>query len=285
MMRRATVIVFLVCVAGLTANRARAAAEPLPNVLLSRQLMRDANLSVGDTIVLSGDPEAPQPKQFRVAGVYEPVPDPMKFNTERYEARLHLPDLVALTGDVSDPQAMDTVTAINLKLRDGARIGDVIRAIGRRNPSIVARPTARPRQGDPFAALERFHVAIAAITLVGSTAFLLALMIIRAEERREMIGMLRLIGVSRRSIVLEILLEGLIVAVLGAAFGVSLAAAAQYGINQFFQARYDTPLIFVQVTPSIALRCLAVSLPVGILTGAVASWTLLRRAPASLVGR
>jgi hypothetical protein len=77
MMRRAMVIVFLVCVAGLTANRARAAAEPLPNVLLSRQLMRDANLSVGDTIVLSGDPEAPQPKQFRVAGVYEPVPDPM----------------------------------------------------------------------------------------------------------------------------------------------------------------------------------------------------------------
>ena len=52
-----------------------------------------------------------------------------------------------------------------------------------------------------------------------------------------MIGMLRLIGVSRRSIVLDILLEGLIVAVLGAAFGVSLAAAAQYGINQFFQAR------------------------------------------------
>jgi putative ABC transport system permease protein len=213
------------------------------------------------------------------------VPDPMKFNTERYEARVHLPDLIALTSGGRDPQAAETVTAINLKLREGARANEVIRAIVRQNPSVIARPTARPRQGDPFAALERFHVAIAAITLVGSTAFLLALMIIRAEERREMIGMLRLIGVSRRSIVLEILTEGVIVAMLGAAFGVALAAAAQYGINRFFQARYDTPLIFVQVTPSIALRCLAVSLPVGILTGAVASWTLLRRPPASLVGR
>jgi putative ABC transport system permease protein len=257
--------------------------DPRP-VLLSRQLMRDAKVNVGDVVVLAAEPDASSGR-FRVAGVYEPVPDPMKFNTERYEARLHLPDLIALTADLSNPQAADTVTAINLKLRDGARADEVIRAVARQNPAVIARPTARPRQGDPFAALERFHVAIAAITLVGSTAFLLALMIIRAEERREMIGMLRLIGVSRRSIVLEILTEGVIVAILGAAFGVALAAAAQYGINRFFQARYDTPLIFVQVTPSIALRCLAVSLPVGVLTGAVASWTLLRRAPASLLGR
>jgi ABC-type lipoprotein release transport system permease subunit len=283
-MRRAFLVVCLLALACLNVGAAPDDGAELPPVLLSRQLMRDAKLNVGDTVVLAAEPDAPSGR-FRVAAVYEPVPDPMKFNTERYEARLHLPDLIALTADLSNPQAADVVTAINLKLRDGARADEVIRLVARQNPAVIARPTARPRQGDPFAALERFHLAIAAITLVGSTAFLLALMIIRAEERREMIGMLRLIGVSRRSIVLEILTEGVIVAILGAAFGVALAAAAQYGINWFFQARYDTPLIFVQVTPSIALRCLAVSLPVGALTGAVASWTLLRRAPASLVGR
>jgi putative ABC transport system permease protein len=209
----------------------------------------------------------------------------MKFNRERYEARVHLPDLIALTADRSDPQAVETVTAINVKLREGANADRIIRLVSRQSLGLIARPTARPREGDPFAALERFHVAIAAITLVGSTAFLLALMIIRAEERREIIGILRLIGISRRSIVSEILLEGIVVAVVGAAFGIALAASAQFGINRFFQARYDTPLIFVQVTPSIALRCLVIALPVGILTGAVASWTLLRRPPGSLVGR
>jgi putative ABC transport system permease protein len=284
-MRRALLIVCCLAFAGVAIGAVQGDGAGPPAVLLSRQLMRDARVNVGDTVTLAADPDGRQSGTFRVAGVYEPVPDPMKFNTERYEARLHLPDLIALTSDAADPQAADTVTAINLKLRAGARAAEVIRAVVRQNPSLIARPTARPRQGDPFAALERFHVAIAAITLVGSTAFLLALMIIRAEERREMIGMLRLIGVSRRSIILEILTEGVIVAILGAAFGVALAAAAQYGINRFFQARYDTPLVFVQVTASIALRCLAVSLPVGILTGAVASWTLLRRAPASLVGR
>ena len=57
------------------------------------------------------------------------------------------------------------------------------------------------------------------------------------------------------------------------------------GIDRFFQARYDTPLVFVQVTTSIALRCVAMALPVGIFTGAAASWALLRRPPAALVGR
>jgi ABC-type lipoprotein release transport system permease subunit len=283
-MRRTILLVLALAVAA-TAPTAQGGPAELPGLLLSRQLMRDAGLKPGDTVRLAPDPEGSRSMRFRIAGVYEPVPDPMKFNVARYEARLHLPDLIALAAGVADPVASETVTAINLRLRDASTADDVIRAIAQQNPALIARPTARARQGDPFAALERFHAAIAAITLVGSTAFLLALMIIRAEERRGMIGILRLIGVSRRSIVLETVLEAIVVALVGTAVGIALAAGAQFGINRFFQARYDTPLIFVQVTPSIALRCLAIALPVGILTGAVASWTLLGRAPAALVGR
>src|SRR5205814_3324247 len=121
--------------------------------------------------------------------------------------------------------------------------------------------------GEPSGVTVRCPRATHPIRLCGSTAFLLALMIIRAEERREVVGMLRLIGVSRRSIVLEILVEGLAVAVAGAMLGVLLAAVAQFGINRFFQARYDTPLVFVQVTSWLALRCVAMALPVGSFTG------------------
>lgn len=262
-----------------------AAAPALPVVLLSRQLMRDAHLAVGDTVVFAADASGRQGASFRIAGVYEPTPDPMKFNIERFEARFHLDDLVQLTSDPRDPQAAEAVTAINVTLQNAAEMETFAADVGRRSVGLVARQTARARDNDPFAVLDRFHQAIAAVTVVGSTAFLLALMVIRAEERRETVGMLRLIGISRRSIVLEILVEGLLVAIAGAIFGVVLAAGAQYGINRFFQARYDTPLVFVRVTSSIAFRCLAVALPVGIVTGAAASWTLLRRPPSELMGR
>ena len=261
-------------------------AEPgAPDVLISRQLLRDAHLAVGDVVLLSAKRTGVPAARFRIAGVYEPTPDPMKYNVERLEARLHLPDLIALTANPADPQSAESVSAVNIRLANPADADSFAADVARRSIGLVARPTARPGEGDPFTVLERFHLAIAAVTIAGSTAFLLALMVIRAEERRDMVGMLRLIGISRRSIVLEILVEGIVVAIAGAILGVLIAAAAQYGINRFFQARYDTPLVFVRVTASIIIRCLVIALPVGIVTGAAAAWTLLRRVPASLIRR
>jgi len=272
-----------------TAAPRTAAAQPAepeaPAVLISRQLLRDAHLAVGDFVLLSADRERAHAERFRIAGVYEPTPDPLKYNVERLEARLHLPDIIRLTANPADPQSAESVSVVNVRLADPADADRFATDVARRSVGLVARPTARAADGDLFTVLERFHVAIAVVTMVGSTAFLLALMVIRAEERRDMVGMLRLIGVSRRSIVLEILVEGVMVAIAGAIFGVLLAAAAQYGINRFFQARYDTTLVFVRVTGSIVVRCLVIALPIGVVTGAAAAWTLLRRAPASLIRR
>jgi len=266
-----------------------AAAPPVepeaPAVLISRQLLRDAHLTVGDLVLLSADRAGAHGVRFRIAGVYEPTPDPLKYNVELLEARLHLPDLIALTANPAYPQSAESVTAVNVRLANPADADGFAADVARRSVGLVARPTARAREGDPFTVLERFHLAIAAVTLAGSTAFLLALMVIRAEERRDIVGMLRLIGISRRSIVLEILVEGVVVAIAGAIVGVLFAAGVQYGINRFFQSRYDTTLVFVRVTPSIVARCLLIALPVGVVTGAAAAWTLLRRPPASLIRR
>src|SRR5262249_55541171 len=154
-------------------------------ILVSRQLARDANLHVGDTVRVSSDPSGAHSKQFRVAGIYEPTPDPAKFTQERFEARLHLPDLIDLTAEPTNPQSAESITGVNIRLKDPASADRFAADIARRSPDLVARPTTRAREGDPFAVLERFHLAIAAVTVVGSSAFLLALMIIRAEERRE----------------------------------------------------------------------------------------------------
>ena len=81
------------------------------------------------------------------------------------------------------------------------------------------------------------------------------------------------------------LAEGLLIAVAGAVFGILLAIATQGLVNQFFQWRYDTALVFVRVTRAIALRSIAVSVPLGILAGLAGSWALLRRDVLALVGR
>ena len=53
----------------------------------------------------------------------------------------------------------------------------------------------------------------------------------------------------------------------------------------FFQAHYDTALVFVRVTPRVAARCVATAVPLGIVAGLVASWALLRRDVVDLLRR
>ena len=139
--------------------------------------------------------------------------------------------------------------------------------------------------GDPFVVLERFHWAIAIVTVLGSTAFLLALMVMRSEERRQNAGILRLIGVSRRRVLLGVLVEGLWIAAVGSLIGLVLALLLQGVFNRFFQWRYDTALIFVRVTTAIAIKCVLIAVPLGVLAGVFSSWTLLRQDILQLIKR
>jgi ABC-type lipoprotein release transport system permease subunit len=283
---RAAVTAAALLVPPMYSAAAAPAASTLPDILLSRQLAEQASLRVGDTVTFAAEADGKDPKQFRVAGIYEPTPDPMRFTSRRIEARMHLPDLLAMTARPDDPSSADSVRAMNVKLID-PREGDAFStALSARVPGTFARPTARAQDGsDPFAVLERFHLAVAIVTVLGSTAFLLALMVMRAEERREIVGIIRLIGVSQRFVLLTVLAEGLLIAAAGAIFGVLVALAAEGSVNRFFQWRYDTTLVFVRVTARIALQSVALAVPLGILAGLVGSWTLLRRDIISLVRR
>ena len=248
----------------------------LPSVLLSRQLAARAHVSVGDAVTIAIDPAGTRAVTVRVAGIYEPTPDPLRFTAQRLETHMHLPDLAALVADPADPAAHEAVDAINVKLVDPNDAGRFASDLRMRSPAVTVTPTNRTRDDDPFAVLDRFHVAISVVTVVGATAFLLALMVIRAEERRETIAVMRLIGISRRSLIAAVAVEGLMIAVLGAIFGVVIAFAAEGLVNRFFQARYDTALVFLRVTPSIAARSIAIALPLGLAAGVGASWPLLR---------
>ena len=259
--------------------------QKLPEVLLSRQLVADNGLHVGDVVTLAADPRGSRATTFRVAGVYEPTPDPKRFTAKRLEARLHLPDLIALTADPNDPLADESVDAFNLALADPKDADAAASLISSRVPGLIVASTTSTGGDDPFVVLDRFHWAIAIVTVTGSTAFLLALMVMRAEERREIIGILRLMGIPPRSILVEVLLEGLLIATAGAVFGVVVAASAEGLVNRFFQWRYDTPLLFVRVTAAIAWKAVAFSVPLGVVAGLAASWTLLRRDVVSLIRR
>jgi ABC-type lipoprotein release transport system permease subunit len=210
----------------------------------------------------------------------------MRITADRHEVRLHLPDMLALTADPADPASLESLSAINVALHDPADAERLARAVSGKLPGLLARGTAPQADDDnPFVVLKQFHLAISIVTLVASTIFLLALMVMLVEERRETIGMLRLIGLQKRRILLQVFAEGLLIAFAGALFGVLFAGACQGLFNRFFQWRYDTALVFVRVTPAIAWRCVLLALPFGMFASLVSSWGLLRQEIVSLARR
>ena len=142
-------------------------------------------------------------------------------------------------------------------------------------PQLTARAAQAERNSGIFVDSTRF-ILPCRVTVIASTVFLLALMVMLVEERRESVGILRLIGLRKGRILLQVLAEGVLIAAVGAAFGIMFAAALEGAVNTFFQWRYDTSLIFVRVTPQIAIRCVLLAVPLGVLASLISSWTLLR---------
>jgi ABC-type lipoprotein release transport system permease subunit len=256
---------------------ARAQTTDLPTVLISRQLAETEGLAVGSVITLATDENGARARQFRVGGTYEPTPNPARLGSVILETRMHLPDLLDMTRPDDIPAGAETISAINIKLMNPSEARQFSRDVTARSPGAFAMPTTGARGVGPFLVLERFHFAIAAVTIVAATVFLLALTVMLVDERRQTIGVLRLIGLPIRRILLQVLVEGLLVAGVGAVFGLVMAVLSQRLINVFFQWRYDTFLVFVRITPDVAATCVAIAVPLGAMATVAASWVMLRR--------
>jgi putative ABC transport system permease protein len=272
---------------------ASAVAADLPAVLLSRQLMEIRELRVGGVIRLSAQPSGAGAREFRIAGVYEPLPDPMQFAQPALEVRLHLPDLLGLTGKEHD-DALASISSINVALRAAAGTTEADRTqveafasdIEARFPGTVARSTTAPNtRTSTFLVIERFHTAVAIVTMLGSGLFLLALMVMLVDERREAVGTLRLIGLTRGRILRQLLIEGAVMTVAGTAAGLLFALATEGAFNRFFQWRYDTALVFLRITPRVIAQSVLLAVPLGIAASVIASWPLLRSQPIGLMRR
>ena len=251
--------------------------EP-PAILVSRQLAEAEGLSVGSLVRLGADAAGAGAQPFRVAGIYEPTPDPAQLGSVPREVRLHLPDLLSLTRAPGSPAGTEHVASVNIRLLPGSDAAAFARDVNARLPGVLASRTADAAgAAGPFLVLETFHLAIAIVTIAAATVFLLALTIMLVDERRETVGVLRLIGLPIRRILTQILLEGLLVAGSGALLGLILAVVSQGLINAFFQWRYDTALVFVSITQSVALTSVTIAVPLGAAATVLASWALLRR--------
>jgi len=254
--------------------------RPPRTIAIDERLAADAGLRVGDRVVLSATSGGAGDTAV-VAAVSRRGADPSEVARAEYRVRLHLDHLQALAGygDRVDRFAVATrrPSVAGRVLDDVNRVAFGFRA---HRSADIAVGTSRT-----FQVVSRFHRAIGVITIVASAIFLLCILLLKVEERRRDVAALRLMGISRATVVRSIVLEALLVSLFGAALGTLVGWAGTLLINWHYQGVYRTPLVFALVTPGIVLFAVGLALVLGVGAGLAAAVRLVRTPPLALFGR
>lgn len=263
----------------LPATPAVAAKAPaFPGVLVDRRLAERVPLRVGDTVrvrALAGrGPALP----FVVAGVFERDADPNRIARNELELRFHLADLEPLLPHRDRVDRFAVVLARGTNPDSAARWIEGI-AFGTR---AYGSAELADQTSATFRVVSRFHDAIGIVTILASAIFLLCVMIIRVDERRRDMSVLRLIGVSRSTVFQAIVVEAVVIALVGSAAGAGLGIGVARIVNAHYARVYDTTLRFALVTPHIVLLAALLGLALGIGAGVLAAWRLVAVSPRKL---
>jgi putative ABC transport system permease protein len=257
------------------------AARAERTIAIDDRLAADLDLRIGDRVVVAAEPGSARVDTVRIAAIVRRRADPSEVARSEYRVRMHLDQLQRLVsyGDRVDRFAMLTsggaATDSVLDRINAAAFG--FRAY---RSSEIAVETSKT-----FVVVSRFHRAIGVITIVASATFLLCIMLLKVDERRRDVAAMRLMGISRATVVRSVILESSAIALVGSAFGVALGFATSAFVNSHYQAVYRTPLRFAIVTPGTVAFSVALSLVLGVGAGALAARRLSRTPPLALFGR
>ena len=274
----------LLLVSALTQDSTNASRSPderrTRTIAIDQVLADQAHLHIGDRVTLSPRPNVAGDTVIIGAIVHRGA-DPSEVARGDLKVRLHLDQLQTLSnyGDRVDRFAIQTTPGADVgKLIE--RVNDVAFGFRAYQSRDIAVETSRT-----FQVVSRFHRAIGIITIVASSVFLLCIMVLKVEERRRDIAALRLMGISRATVVRAIIIEAALIAVLGSALGIVLGWLISLFVNWHYQAVYQTPLAFSIVTGPIVVVAVLLSLGLGIAAGITASLRLVRQPPLALFGR
>ncbi|MFN2636769.1 MAG: ABC transporter permease [Gemmatimonadaceae bacterium] len=249
-------------------------------IAIDEAFAAESGLRVGDRVTISAQPGGGATPAI-IGAIIRRGADPAEVARGDFRVRMHLDDLQTISG------YGDRVDRFAIATRSSGDVAETLERINRvafgfraHRSRDIAVETSRT-----FQVVSRFHRAIGVITIVASSVFLLCIMVLKVEERRRDIAALRLMGISRATVVQSVVAESALVAVLGSALGVILGWAGSLFVNWHYQAVYRTPLEFSIITAPVVELAVVLSLVLGIGAGVFASIRLARTPPLALFGR
>jgi putative ABC transport system permease protein len=255
------------------------AADDSAGVLLSEASASALGAAIGDTVTLLGvlDPQMAAPAMERrlvVRGVVQWLYD--------YREQPSVGTVVPLMQRLARTEREDRVSVLLVKAKSDADVEPVVERLRTRLGGAEVNGVAdlvRHFQ-DRMVYFRQLATILGSVSLLVTVLLIGTLLTITVNERLGEIATLRAIGVSRASIVKEVLVEGTALTVVGCALGVALGLVTARYLDEILTSFPGLPAtfsFFVPRTPNVVTAIL-VTLLTGALAGLYPAW-LAARAP------
>jgi putative ABC transport system permease protein len=246
-------------------------------LVANEELLRAIGKSIGDSVdVAAGyDPQLrAYAGQQRVAIVGR-----VRFiylAAEQQAAALPLGTLQAMSFRDADSSRADRVSLVMVRLREGADV-ERVRVWAEQNVprvSAISTEEAIRRVDERLSYFRQLAFILGAVSLVVGFLLVTTLVTVSVNERIGEIAILRAIGVARSRVVLQILIEGSAIMLVGSVGGLALGLATARYLNGILATFPGLPerIDFFLFQPRAAWTALGLLFASGILAGVYPSW-------------
>ncbi len=249
-------------------------------IIVGDNLLKDFNLSVGDTIHIMGA-IGEQEREFRIVGYYDTglTGGGAIGSLKIYGALMRLSELQEIVA-YRDIKERDRASSISISLDPKTPTENFLAKFERAYPEYSEDVKTRSEMvadAEQYSAVSTvFYQAIGSIALIISLLFVASVMIMSVYERTNEIGMMRAIGISRKTIFLEILGEGLVLVVMGALLGLIPGYFGSIALGNYISSSIGIKESMTAFTPEMIMNALMEVIVLGSLFTLYPAWKASR---------
>jgi putative ABC transport system permease protein len=244
-------------------------------ILIDDVFAEKNNLSKGSEITINN-----MPHKFRISGLFSTVfTGEGAFSFDFGIVFMHLSELQSLLNLTDN----DVVTSVSISLAEGSKDVKSARAVAEdmKNQypfySILTREDRLNSVEDQMVLARLFYTAIGSVSMIIGLLFVACIMIMSIYERTNEFGMMRAIGISKRSIFKQTIFESMVFVIIGALIGIILGYYGSQAFGDFLRTSSGLDQEFTAFTTSLLVQSLLIIIVFGTLISLYPAWQAARK--------
>ncbi|UCF08531.1 MAG: ABC transporter permease [Thermoplasmata archaeon] len=192
---------------------------------------------------------------------------------------MHLAELQSLLNLTEN----DVVTSVSVSLEDEHKDVEAARAIARdikvQYPfySVMTKEDRLDSIHDQLVLARLFYTAIGSVSMIIGLLFVACIMIMSITERTNEFGMMRAIGISKKTIFTQTLMESMAIVVIGALIGLYFGYIGSLAMGRYLRFMSGLNQEFTVFTPSLVANSLLLVVAFGSLISMYPAWQAARK--------